>query len=79
VDNGIPIESWFDDANDTELLKLAAFLKHVNRVEDVRDLVREHFRTYEMLDNVRQQQQREHSLFQQQLLQHRQHVAQPAY
>jgi hypothetical protein len=27
VDNGIPIESWFDDPRDTELLKLASFLQ----------------------------------------------------
>jgi len=29
VDNGIPIESWFDDPNDTELVKLEGFLRQV--------------------------------------------------
>jgi hypothetical protein len=85
VDNGIPIESWFDDNTDTELLKLAAFLKHVHRVADVRDLVREHFRTYELLDNMRKEQehqlrlQEERERQQQRRLQDRQPLLQQAY
>lgn len=66
VDNGIPIESWFDDTADTELLKLAAFLKHVHRVDDVRELVREHFRTFELLENVRREQEQQEEQAQQQ-------------
>jgi len=43
VDNGIPIESWFDDPNDKELLKLEVFLRSLHGVEDVRSVVRETF------------------------------------
>lgn len=46
VDNGIPIESWFDDPNDTELLKLERFLRTLNDFEDVRLAVRAKFQTY---------------------------------
>jgi CTD small phosphatase-like protein 2 len=35
IDNGIPIESWFDDDNDTELLKLVGFLRQLVNVDDV--------------------------------------------
>lgn len=45
VDNGIPIESWFDDPHDKELLKLEIFLRTLHGVEDVRDVVRETFQT----------------------------------
>jgi len=49
VDNGIPIESWFDDPNDTELLKLAAFVKTLHGEKDVRHVVRERFQTYKLV------------------------------
>eukprot|EP00536_Pseudo-nitzschia_multiseries_P004069 jgi/Psemu1/295439/fgenesh1_pm.66_\ len=52
VDNGIPIESWFDDKNDTELLKLERFLRTLQRVDDVRSVVRRTFRTYELIENA---------------------------
>jgi CTD small phosphatase-like protein 2 len=46
IDNGIPIESWFDDPNDTELLKLAKFLDTLHSCQDVRTQVRKEFATY---------------------------------
>lgn len=49
VDNGIPIESWFEDPHDTELLKLELFLRTIKRSKDVRPQVRAKFRTYELI------------------------------
>jgi len=49
VDNGIPIESWFEDPTDEELVKLLGFLETLHDAEDVRSVVRNHFRTYQLV------------------------------
>ncbi|CAH9108501.1 unnamed protein product [Cuscuta europaea] len=43
VDNGIPIESWFDDPCDQELLALLPFLESLVGVEDVRPVIAKKF------------------------------------
>jgi CTD small phosphatase-like protein 2 len=49
VENGIPIESWFDDPRDTELLKLRAFLDTIIDADDVRPHVRAKFRVHDLI------------------------------
>ena len=43
VDNGIPIESWFDDMSDRQLLKLMPLLARLASANDVRPLLRKKF------------------------------------
>ena len=52
VENGIPIESWFDDEADCELKKLLPFLERMKDAQDVRPLITETFRLQEMIDRV---------------------------
>jgi len=52
LDNGIPIESWFDDDNDNELLNLIPFLRTLKDVKDVRPLIRETFKLTEFVNSL---------------------------
>lgn len=49
MDNGIPIESWFDDRSDTELLSLLPFLESLVGVEDVRPVIAKKFNLRERI------------------------------
>lgn len=49
VDNGIPIESWFDDRSDQELLSLLPFLESLVGVEDVRPIIAKKFNLREKI------------------------------
>lgn len=52
LDNGIPIESWFDDDQDRELLNLIPFLRTLKDVKDVRPLIRDTFRLTEFVASL---------------------------
>ncbi|CAK8672312.1 unnamed protein product [Clavelina lepadiformis] len=50
LSNGIPIESWFSDKDDNELLKLVPFLETLTQQKgDVRPLVEKQFQMHELL------------------------------
>ncbi|XP_051121254.1 uncharacterized protein LOC127244794 [Andrographis paniculata] len=49
VDNGIPIESWFDDRSDRELLSVIPFLESLVGVQDVRPVIAKKFNLREKI------------------------------
>lgn len=49
VDNGIPIDSWYDNAADCELLSMLPFLETLLQAEDVRPLIRSKFKSHEKI------------------------------
>jgi len=52
LNNGIPIESWFDDDNDQELLNLIPFLQKLKDTKDVRPLIKKTFRLEEFVNSL---------------------------
>ncbi|GMF25312.1 unnamed protein product [Phytophthora lilii] len=50
VNNGIPIETWYDDEADAELLNLLPFLESLMDVDDVRPIVERQFQIQKLID-----------------------------
>lgn len=50
MNNGIPIETWYDDETDEELLNLLPFLETLVDVDDVRPIVERQFQLQQLID-----------------------------
>lgn len=54
IENGIPIDSWYDDEDDTALKDLLPFLERLVHVDDVRPVILSHYKLKQQIDQVRQ-------------------------
>mmetsp|Transcript_29146 Transcript_29146/g.73273 ORF Transcript_29146/g.73273 Transcript_29146/m.73273 type:complete len:489 (+) Transcript_29146:246-1712(+) len=52
VDNGIPIESWFEDPRDRSLLALLPILREIRGEQDVRPYLRDKFQLRRLVESV---------------------------
>jgi len=53
LDNGVPIESWYEDPHDVELLKLLPLLDHLLQTDDVRPHLRKVFGMADLVNEAR--------------------------
>eukprot|EP00479_Gromia_sphaerica_P009195 TRINITY_DN3798_c0_g1_i1.p1 TRINITY_DN3798_c0_g1~~TRINITY_DN3798_c0_g1_i1.p1 ORF type:complete len:66 (+),score=17.39 TRINITY_DN3798_c0_g1_i1:159-356(+) len=51
LENGIPIESWFDDDDDEELIKMIPLLERLREEKDVRPVISETFQLQKLVDS----------------------------
>lgn len=52
ISNGIPIESWFDDAEDEELAQLLPLLQKLANQDDVRPTIQQVFKTHDLVSRA---------------------------
>lgn len=55
LDNGVPIESWYDNPNDNELIKLLPFLEFLAESQDVQPIIRQRYQTYKLVEAANSQ------------------------
>lgn len=49
-DNALPISSWFEDSNDSELVKVLPLLRKLAVADDVRPILRKRFKLYKKIE-----------------------------